>query len=130
MRTYKLYYAITATTAALASVIIQRSGRIKSVRWETGFDAPADNASCVAEISTASSPQQGTNDTVAEISEIRNTTNLTTSGAFNGGRAKQEFIDYPVAAGERIYLHATVSGTVSQATTVFIDVEEAGGGVR
>lgn len=124
MRTYKIYGNITGTANNVANVLIARTGRIRCIRWEAAFDAPADNASCVAELSTAPSTAAGTNDTPNSIDELRSCTNLTTSGAFNGARSKQSVVDYPVAAGERVYLHATVSGSVGQPTTVFLDVDE------
>lgn len=124
VRTYKLTAALTATANNAANVLIARSGRIRCVRWETAFDGPADNAQCNSEISTMASSQLNTNDTPNVIDEFRNTTNLTTSGAFNGGRSKQSVLDYPVAAGERVYLNCTVTGTVSQQTTIFLDIDE------
>lgn len=124
MRTYKLSATITTTANNVASVLVARSGRIRCIRWEVGYDAPADNSAVNVELSTMASSQLGSNDTPNTIDEFRNTTNLTTSGAFNGGRSKQSVLDYPIAAGERLYLNTTTSGTVSQITTCFVDVDE------
>ena len=124
MRTYKLFATLGASANNNANVLIARTGRIRCIRWEAAFDAPADNASQFAELSTAPMSQLGTNDTPNVIDELRNCTNLTTSGAFNGGRSKQSVVDYPVAAGERVYMHNVAVGSVSQATTCFLDIDE------
>jgi hypothetical protein len=126
MRTYKLYAAVSTTTGNNANVLIARSGRIRCIRWEVAYDAPADNANLALELSTSAVAQLNVSDTPNVIDEFRACTNLATSGGFNGGRSKQSVLDYPVAAGERLYLNSVVNGTVASQATCFIDIDEKG----
>lgn len=125
MRTYKIYANLTATATAAANIQFIRGGRIKSIRWEADVDAPADNAAIAAELTfDGGTTCLGTNDTNRSFSELRHFTNLTTSGGFSGRLSKQEFVDVPVLAGEKVYLGTVISGTVACRTTVFLDVAE------
>lgn len=123
MRTLKLYAAITATANAVANLLIPRNGRIKSIRWAVDIDAPADNASVAVDLNTQTITVLASND-IPSIAELRALVNLSTSGAYLGAIKAQEFLDYPVAAGDRIYIHAVVAGTVTARITAFIDIDE------
>lgn len=125
MRVYKLYATATSTADNVANVLITRNCRIRSIRWHEHVDAPADNAFVAVELSTRPTSQFTTNDSQGDITQRRHSTNLTTSGAFDGGNDHQELLDFPVAAGERIYVHAIVSGTVTWVGACFIDVVES-----
>lgn len=120
MRTYKLYAASSGNN--VANVTIVRSGRIRSLRWAVCMDTVTDNHNVIAEISTQSVSQAGTNDTLGSIDEIRQWHNNAAAGSSTSGINVQRMVDYPVAAGERLYLNTTFTGTVY--LTCFIDVAD------
>lgn len=124
MRTYHLYATVSAGAANQANLMIQRSGRIKSVRWAVSVDAPADNAAVELEISTVATLGINTHESPNVIDAVKHLTNMTTSGANAGCINTQRILDFPVAQGERIYLHSAVAGTVSAKTDVLVDVDE------
>lgn len=124
MRTYKLYGSITATTANLCSVLLAKGGRIKSARWAMTINCVTDNSGIDCELSTASAPQIANNDTLNEIDEIRSFVNFTTSGYGLCAINHQTLLDYPVAAGERLYIHALLTSSAVGAVTCFVDVDE------
>jgi hypothetical protein len=124
MRTYKIYGSISATAEAGLAVIVVRNCRVKSIRWEASFDAPADNAAIALELSTVSTSHLAASDSTGDISTLRFLTNFVTSGMAIGRASKQEFVDFPVAANERLYIHTLVVGTVTCAFNCYIDVAE------
>lgn len=122
MRTYKLYNA-TVSGNNLANVTIQRSGRIKSVRWAVGVDDSTDNHYCYFELSTQATSQIGTHDTLGVVDQIAWYNNLGAAGQDSSHINEQRMLDFPIAAGERLYLNN--SGNASAVfETVFVDVAD------
>lgn len=119
-----MYAVISSSSGNLANIQIARAGHIRSIRWAIGADMPADNASFAVECSLSPSSALASSDVFGPLDEVRVYANLTTSGAYNGGVNVQRILDMPVAAGERLYLNAAVSGTVSAVTACYIDVED------
>lgn len=125
MRTYKLYGTSASTADNVASVLMAKNGRIKSVRWSVKIDAVADNSAVDAELSTRATQQLSTNETQGDISAFRSHFNLVTSGFYPGSFSKQDLLDFPVAMGERIYLNIVIT-TATATITIYIDVDEKG----
>ena len=126
MRTYKIYGADGGSpTNNLANVSVQKTGRIRNLRWSVRADLDADLEVAIFELSMSSAHQATTNDTPAVIDKVQLALNFTTSGASMGAQnITRENMDFPVAGGEKIYLHTTGAGTPSMTGTCFIDVEE------
>lgn len=124
MRTYKLYVSATAALDAAVNILVLRPGRIKSIRWEASYDGGADNSRCDVELSTRPAFQGTTHDTAADLSTLRHFVNLTTSGAFQARADKQEFVDFPVAGNERLYLNVGTVTTCTGFITCYVDIEE------
>lgn len=124
MRTYKIYGTGAAAADNVTNLLVAKSGRIKSIRWDVAIDQVADNSRCTLELSLRSNSQAVTSDTTGDISVIQAFGNLTTSGTIAGRAAKQELVDIPIAASERIYLHAALITTSTYYATVYIDVAE------
>jgi len=124
MRTLCLYATVTTTADNVVNLIIPKTGRIKSIRWCISFDGPADNARASLELATRATSQFATNDISNVLAATDLLTSLLTSGGGLSGIKNQEWVDYPVAAGERLYLHAAVTGTVSAAVRIFLDVHD------
>ncbi len=125
MRTYKLLAGGQSSAAdAVANCLITRNGRIKSVRWEGQIDQVADNSVLAMELSVRPTNQLATNDTIGDISCLRVHNNLVTSGVGVGRLSKQELVDFPIAANERLYLHIGTCTTTTTTTTCYVDVAE------
>lgn len=124
MRTIVLYASITTTADAVANLLIPKTGRVKQIRWAGSFDGPADNARANLELSTRSTSQFATNDVQNVLAGLDVVQNILTSGGGAIPLKFSEIMDFPVAAGERIYIHASVAGTVVCAMRIFIDIHD------
>lgn len=124
MRTYKITGAVTTTANNIANIQMVRNGKIKGLRYALSVDAPADNAAFNAELSLQPVSQVGTSNTQGVIDEFRHVSNLTTSGAFGSANMFQRSLDFPISAGEVLYVNATATGTITATFTIFIDVQE------
>ena len=121
MRTYKLY--ATALTNSAATVTIQRSGRIKSIRWSITVNDTTDNHTLYSELSTTNVSQYNVNDTLNALDQVNLTNNIGAAGAIESCVQKQCLMDYPVVAGERLYINN--QGDVSACVvTCFVDVQD------
>lgn len=113
MDIYKLYASIGSDTDAAASLDIQVDGHIVAMSLEVDViaaDALNDGAS--AEVSFASTNGLASNDTKASI--IRTSCQqgfLTTGGGPTRGYNAISGVAIEVAAGERVFLHADITGT-------------------
>lgn len=121
MRTYKLYG--TALTSNSANITIQRTGRIRSIRWAVYADLDADAEAVIVELSTQAVGQPTTNDSIGDIDQIRVGYYATAAADALVGINVQRIVDYPVGEGERVYLNATGSAATLNCAC-FIDVEE------
>lgn len=99
-----------------------RSGRVRSLRWAIGIDDSTDNHTMTIEISTQAVIQNTSHDTLGSLDEVKWYNNVGAAGTDHGAINVQRLMDYPVAAGERLYLNgvATISGTV----TCFVDIQD------
>lgn len=123
MRTLKIYGTGSATANAVASVIVPTKSRIRGVQWNLLWDGIADNASVIAEISRSSAREIQTNGAQQCISEAGGYVNLLTSGIVNGMSNFFTPADIPVDQGQIIYLHATITGTITFYATAILHYE-------
>lgn len=109
-RIYTLYKAFTATTDAAVNVIVIASARLVAVQWATIADLDADGEQYRLEVGWATTMQSGINDSQGAISCIAEALALTTSGI---GVTRSNVVhpcDYPLKAGDKIYLHGLLTG--------------------
>lgn len=124
MRTYKIYAAGSGTANNVASVTMVKSGRIKSFRWAVDMDMEANTDAVALEASLTPTSQIGTNDTIGVIDEVRSYANVAGTEAGIAGQINtQRTLDFPIGAGERIYINAVVT-TAAYRATLFIDVAD------
>ena len=134
IKTYKMFASVTAATDGAASYDVQEDGKICAVLVDinvTGADALNDGGNC--ELSFASVSSFNTNDVRASILGVGVFQGFLTSGG--GPTSKNAFITFspngiPVAAGERIFLHISVGGTVTAVAVrawLYHGVEEQSG---
>ena len=119
-----MYGNVTGAVDNFTSVLMAKNGRVKSVRWEVSVDATADASRLSLELSTSPTNHLTTNDSIGDFSAAQFFNNLTTSGQSAFSIRKQEFVDYPVAANERLYIHCGIATTATAWLTIYIDVEE------
>lgn len=124
MRVYKIYASAAASGNAAAYVTIQKSGRLKSIRTAIGFDCVTDNGRLALEVSLGATSQIATNDSIGPIHQVEVFSNFLTSGLNTVAGNDQVLLDFPVNAGERIYLNVLIGGTVTYYATVFLDVQD------
>jgi hypothetical protein len=125
MRTYKLYTGnISASASNLTQTQILRTGRIKAIRHGLSVDSVTDNAELAVEISINPISQIGVGTIQGAIDEIRWQGNFATSGLAQGGINMQRALDFPIGAGEFLYINVYVVGTLSARDTIFVDVDE------
>lgn len=122
MRTYKLAAAIT-NSDNIATVTVQRSGRIRSIRWSTTYTSNTSGHEADIELSMVPVNQIDTNDTIGVVDQISIFNFVGAVGQLDTGKQSQSLVDYPVAVGERLYLNAT-STLTSGRVTCFVDVQE------
>lgn len=116
---YKLYAAGTTTTAAAATLTMPRSGVIRSIVAQANLFTATGGSRIVGELSFVNSSQVTTNDTRGEIAEVRSSYNLNTSGTHQGVESVViPALNIPIAAGDKLYLHLTVTGTPTSGTDV------------
>jgi len=120
VKIYKLYGTGTASANAIATLDIQEDGEICSVLMDLGVNgANALDEGAQCELSFSSIGAMTTNDTRASLLGLTWYQEFLTSGGGPSGR--NVFITFaphgiPVAAGERLYLHLLVAGTLTAVT--------------
>lgn len=122
MRTYKLYAAL-ANNSDLCNVTVQRSGRIKGIRWSLSFNGTADNDTAVVELSTQPTSHIGTHDSIGDIDLIQIFNNTGANGVGLAELNTQRDVDFPVAAGERLYLNCLLTNATGS-VTCYVDIAD------
>lgn len=131
MEVYKLAFSgQTADANAVASLDIREDGHIVAIAAEidvTGMDVLNDGAQ--AEVSFASTSGYYTNDTHASMLTVGTRLGAITTGGVQA-HAQREIsgLAIAVAAGERIYAHLDVTGTVNASGQFYMYVMPAVGG--
>jgi len=121
MRTYKLYTAVSSNAACY--VTVQRSGRIKSIRYSIRMNSVTNGHALSMEVSTQPVAQIAAHDTQGSIDEVGWFNNVGAAGTDHGNIVEQRVIDFPVVAGERIYLNTSFTVTAAY-ITVFVDIAD------
>jgi len=124
MRTYKLYAAIAATGNNVVMQQILRPCRLKRLRYSLSVDSITDNAILAVEVSINPISQIAQSAIQGAVDEIRWCGNFVTSGIGQGAFNPEHNLDFPLGAGEFLYVNAYVLGTLAAAITIFADVEE------
>lgn len=121
MRTIQLYGAGSSTATSVATVTIPVATTIKGVKVCLLVDSVTDNADVSLELSKVPTNQIGVNGAQDPFLQVGSYGNFATSGLsqINSG----EFIPLAVScrAGDIIYLHATVTGTIAYKVTFIFD---------
>jgi hypothetical protein len=113
MYTRKFYATGSATGNGVATITVPTRGRIVGVQWALRMDSITDNANLVAELSLASATEIAVNAAQQCISEVQALSNFVTSGLFIHGINLFCPVNVPVNQGQIVYLHVTVSGTLT-----------------
>lgn len=113
MRTIQLYGTGAATATGVASVTIPSAGRIVGIQVSLAVDSITDNAMARLELSKVPTNQIATNGALDPFLEVDIAGNFATSGLAQTGVNQFFPIDVSVRQGEIIYLHATVTGTIT-----------------
>jgi hypothetical protein len=114
MYSRKLYATGSATANGAATITVPSASRLIAVQWAVVFGSTTNAAFCRLEISAASATEIAVNEAQQCISELDFYGNFVTSGLSNGGA--NLFVPVPGvpwAQGQKIYLHAVISGTVT-----------------
>jgi len=128
----KMYGSSTSSADAVMSVDIQEDGVIEGMLFEHQGAGDAVNEGARWEVSFASTSGFASNDTRASIAGIsqRSAAGVATTGGYMG-LAVFVPLEIPVAAGERIYGHTSVSGTpTSNALAVWLYIRQKGDPAR
>jgi len=122
MRTYKMYAAV-ANNADLCNITIQRSGRIRSIRWCCLINSTGDNDTVQVELSTQPNLHNATHDSIGDIDLIGFWNNVAAAGTGSAQLNLQRDVDYPVAAGERLYLNGVLTGATAS-VACYVDIQD------
>lgn len=121
MRTIQLYGAGSATATSVAYVTIPVATRIKGVKVCLLVDSVTDNADVSLELSKVPTNQVGTNGAQDAFLQVGAYGNFATSGLSQTNTGQFIPLDVQCRAGEVIYLHATVTGTIAYKATFIFD---------
>lgn len=114
MYSRKVYATGTATGNGVATVTIPANSRLIGIDWSIDINSITDNAELVAELSAASATEIAVNEAQQCLGEIRIFGNFVTSGLAQYGVNKSTPVPaVPFAAGQKIYLHVVVTGTLT-----------------
>jgi len=123
VRTYKLY-ATLSNADNLANVTIQRTGRIRSIRWRVDCrTCKTDGQTATVELSTIPSTNIGTSDSRGDIDEFKVNANVGAAGSTLVSMCSQVMMDFPVGVGERLYINSNSTLTAAY-VTCYVDVAE------
>lgn len=111
MKAYHLGGSATATTPALAQLLVLNKGVIKQVNFNCGINLSTDDSSITIEVSTIPSAGARVNGLNGPVAMLSYFCNLVTSGLSNTDGNVCVPVNYPVEAGSTIYLHVTITGT-------------------
>lgn len=125
MSVYTLRNNFTASADGGASLDVQFDGVITCLDWHVLADLDADGEIAAVEVSFLSSNTLGVNDARGSLSAIRMRAAGTPGFAVAAVNKAVSGIRVPVSAGERIYLHALLTGTADVTAGVHIHVDDA-----
>lgn len=123
MRIYTLYKAFTATADAAVNVQVQQNGTIRQIEISTDPDLDADAEKYTIELGMATTMQGRIHDSVGALANVSEGWGL--AGAAGGGKMGINQVipcNYPVKAGDKIYLHGLLTGVNDVKATVLVTV--------
>jgi len=120
MRAIKLYATGSATGNAVASITNPTRGTLVGVQAAIKFDSITDGASVNLELSKAAASRIAINGNQDSIAEFAWFGNFVTSGLSQGGVNLFVPVSFAIEQGAFIYLHASVSGTVTYDATFIL----------
>lgn len=123
MRIYTLYKSFTATADAGATVTMAQKGRVVGIALSVAGDLDADNEFFQVEVGAVPTCQSRTNDSQGCLATVKAYNGLLTSGAINGSANNYFPCNFPVEAGDKIYMHGVLTGTTSVDATALVYVE-------
>lgn len=121
MRTIQLYAAGSATATSVASITIPTSTTIKGVKVCLLIDSVTDNADVSLELTKVPTNQIGTNGAQDPFLQVGAYGNFATSGLSQTNTGTYIPLSVSCKAGELIYVHATVTGTIAYKATFIFD---------
>lgn len=109
----KLYATGSATANGVAIITVATAARLLGVQWAVDLDSITDGAGVVLELSATSATEIAVNEAQQCLSEVRWFGNFVTSGlAQTGINLWVPLPMVPCTQGQKLYLHAVISGTV------------------
>lgn len=112
IKTYQLYGTAAASASAVAAVTVRRDCEVVGIGWGFEFDQVADNSRGIVALSVNPSTQIATNDGMGTMLEVRQSTNLVTSGI--GATGQNGFALIPPVAlrtNDILYMHMSIVTT-------------------
>jgi hypothetical protein len=118
---YKLSGSAVASTDAAAALDIREDDKLQGLLFVLLLLSPSDGAQVRVAVSFGSTSSFDTNDSTSEIAQCCAGYEMLTSGASQLGQ--NVFVPLPdvdVQAGERVYLHITITSTVTVRASAFL----------
>lgn len=131
MTVYKLYASSTASLDGAAALDIRKSGVITAIEMDFAIQgANALDEGAAWELSMSSSNGLTSNDTLSSIASVSGYQEfLTTGGGMVGNQMTLSGLAIPVNAGERLFIHTVVAGTVTaNLCRAYVHVDDDRGG--
>jgi len=124
MSIYKLYASVAATADGIASLDIQFDGVITAIDWTVTGDLDADLEAYIAEVSFLSTNTLSANDSRGSLSQVGERAAGTPGFVVSRSQKTVSGLRVPVSAGERMYMHASLTGSGSMDATCYLHVED------
>lgn len=122
MLIYTLFKAFTGSADGAVSVTMVRRGVIRSIIMSAQPDLDADGELFSVEVATIPIFSSRTNDATGALCCVCQCYSLTTSGSATSGVNEQFILDYPVEAGQKLYLNGLLTGVGSVPATALVYV--------
>lgn len=125
MRVLKLWCNVSADTDSACYVVLPNPGKIVAVSWHAEITSALAVSSAKLELSFSGARQTTVNDATGPISmHACGTTVLTSGGAEAGSNSLLTGVAIPVSGGDKLYLNAEITGTITVNTNCFVYVAE------
>jgi len=124
MTVYKLRKSFTVSLDDGASLDIQFDGRIVAFWWEVHSDLDADAESFQVEVSFLSSNALSSNDSRGSLTVAGAQASGTPGFIESSVNSGLSGLDIPVTRGERIHMHAILTGSGSVVATCYLYVDD------
>jgi len=105
-KTVRLRGSVTATTNAISNFLASRAGTIKGVQWTLQQITSVAAMAASWELSTNSTGQLLVNDPMGQIATVGKANTSTAAGGAVDSENFFQPCNYPIKAGDRLYLHS------------------------